>query len=262
MSSFGFGGTNAHVVLEQAPAAVPVIREADPAVTTLVLSGKTPERIASLAASLAEWLEGAGADVRLPDVAHTLNYHRERHPQFATVCARDRAQAVAQLRALADGRPTDGRGAARTTGRAVPARCSCTRGRVRTGPAWVGNCLPTSRCSPRRSPSWTRFSSSRLGFRCRRCIANGESISGDAQVQPVLMGLQLALTELWRSYGVHPDAVIGHSMGEVTAAVVAGALSVVDGLRVIAIRSRLMSKLAGQGAVATARSSTPRQPRR
>jgi len=64
------------------------------------------------------------------------------------------------------------------------------------------------------------------------------------------MGLQLALTELWRSYDVHPDAVIGHSMGEVTAAVVAGALSVVDGLRVIAIRSQLMSKLAGQGAVA------------
>ena len=64
------------------------------------------------------------------------------------------------------------------------------------------------------------------------------------------MGLQLALTELWRSYGVHPDAVIGHSMGEVTAAVVAGALSVVDGLRVIATRSKLMSTLAGQGAVA------------
>jgi phthiocerol/phenolphthiocerol synthesis type-I polyketide synthase B len=64
------------------------------------------------------------------------------------------------------------------------------------------------------------------------------------------MGLQLALTTLWRSYGVHPDAVIGHSMGEVTAAVVAGALSVADGLRVIATRARLMSRLAGQGAVA------------
>ena len=75
-------------------------------------------------------------------------------------------------------------------------------------------------------------------------------MSGDARVQPVLMGLQLALTELWRSYGVHPDAVIGHSMGEVTAAVVAGALPVRDGLRVIANRSRLMSQLAGQGAVA------------
>jgi phthiocerol/phenolphthiocerol synthesis type-I polyketide synthase A len=64
------------------------------------------------------------------------------------------------------------------------------------------------------------------------------------------MGLQLALTALWRSYGVEPDAVIGHSMGEVTAAVVAGALTPAEGLRVIAIRSQLMSRLAGQGAVA------------
>ncbi len=62
--------------------------------------------------------------------------------------------------------------------------------------------------------------------------------------------MQLALTALWRSYGVEPDAVIGHSMGEVTAAVVAGALSPADGLRVIATRSRLMSRLSGQGAMA------------
>ena len=62
--------------------------------------------------------------------------------------------------------------------------------------------------------------------------------------------MQLALTALWRSYGVEPDAVIGHSMGEVTAAVVAGALTVAEGLRVIATRSRLMSQFAGKGAVA------------
>ena len=81
-------------------------------------------------------------------------------------------------------------------------------------------------------------------------IAEGQPVSGDARVQPVIMGLQLALTELWRRYGVTPDAVIGHSMGEVTAAVVAGALTVSEGLRLIAIRSQLMSRLAGQGAVA------------
>ena len=89
-----------------------------------------------------------------------------------------------------------------------------------------------------------------VGFSLQQVIADGEPVSGDAQVQPVVMGLQLALTELWRSYGVEPDAVIGHSMGEVTAAVVAGALSPADGLQVIATRSRLMSRLAGQGAVA------------
>src|SRR5690349_24113065 len=64
------------------------------------------------------------------------------------------------------------------------------------------------------------------------------------------MGVQLALTALWRSHGVTPDAVIGHSMGEVTAAVVAGALSPADGLKVISTRSRLMKRISGQGAMA------------
>ena len=203
-----------------------------------------------MAAVLADWMAGDGADVALADVAHTLNHHRTRHAKFATVCARDRGQAVAGLRALAAGRSAPTGWWRRMRGRAGRARCSCIRVRVRSGRGWAGSCWPMSRRSPRRSPSWSRFSLSRSGFRCSRCSPSGEPVSGDARVQPVLMGLQLALTELWRSYGVEPDAVIGHSMGEVTAAVVAGALSPAEGLRVIATRSRLMSRLAGQGAVA------------
>ena len=248
VSSFGFGGTNAHAVIEQAPAAVPVIRETDPAVTTLVLSGKSPERIASQAGSLAAWLQGAGADVRLPDVAHTLNYHRESHAQFATVCVRDRAQAVAQLQALADGRAAEGVVGVHD-GPCSPGTVFVYSGQ---GSHWAGMGRQLLADEPVFAEAIAELDPifvEQVGFSLQQIIANGESISGDAQVQPVLMGLQLALTELWRSYQVHPDAVIGHSMGEVTAAVVAGALSVVDGLRVIAIRSRLMSQLAGQGAV-------------
>ena len=88
-----------------------------------------------------------------------------------------------------------------------------------------------------------------MRYSLQQVLTEGQRVTGDARVQPVLMGLQLALTALWRSYGVEPDAVIGHSMGEVTAAVVAGALTPGEGLRVIGTRSRLMSKLAGQGAV-------------
>src|SRR6204780_3077893 len=87
-----------------------------------------------------------------------------------------------------------------------------------------------------------------MRYSLHQALAEGQQVVGDARVQPVLMGLQLALTALWRSYGVEPDAVIGHSMGEVTAAVVSGALTPDEGLRVIGTRSRLMSKLAGQGA--------------
>ncbi len=249
VSSFGFGGTNAHVVIEEAPASVSVVREPGPAVTTLVVTGKTPERIAATAGTFAEWMAGAGAAVPLTDVAHTLNHHRDRHDRFATVCARDHAQAVTGLQALADGRPADG-----VVG---PHEGSCGGGKVFVysgqGSHWAGMGRQLMLDEPAFAAAIAKLEPTfveQLSFSLQQIIVEGEPVIGDARVQPVLMGLQLALTDLWRSYGVHPDAVIGHSMGEVTAAVVAGALSVADGFRVIAIRSRLMSQLAGQGAVA------------
>ena len=108
VSSFGVSGTNAHVVVEQAPAAEPVARQPEPVVSTLVVSGKTPARIASTAGVLADWMIGAGAAVPLADIAHTVNHHRTHHKTFATVCARDRAHAVAGLQALAAGQSAIG----------------------------------------------------------------------------------------------------------------------------------------------------------
>ncbi|HET6737080.1 type I polyketide synthase [Mycobacterium sp.] len=249
VSSFGFGGTNAHVVLEQAPDPDPAVREPEPAVSTLVISGKTPQRVASWAGALAEWMTHEGADVTLADVAHTLNHHRERHSQFATVCARDRTQAVAGLQALAAGETA--------TGVVGAHEGLCRSGVVFVysgqGSQWAGMGRQLLADEPAFAAAVDELEPvfvEQVGFSLRQVLAGGEPVSGDARVQPVIMGLQLALTELWRSYGVEPDAVIGHSMGEVTAAVVGGALTVAEGLRVIATRSRLMSRLAGQGAVA------------
>ena len=94
------------------------------------------------------------------------------------------------------------------------------------------------------------FRCSRPGFRCTRCSPAASELVGIEQIQLGLIGMQLALTELWRSYGVTPTLVIGHSMGEVAAAVVAGALTPAEGLRVTATRSRLMAPLSGQGGMA------------
>ncbi len=251
VSSFGFGGTNAHVVIEQAPFSAPAPVEANqPAVTTLVVSGKTPERIASQAGMLADWMAGPeGSQASLSEVAHTLNHHRSQHTKFATVAARDKAQAIAGLQALAAGQSAPGV--------VAPHVGSCKRGVVFVysgqGSQWAGmarQLLADESAFVQALAEIEPVFVEQVGFSLYDIIAGGEPISGDAQVQPVLMGLQLALTELWRSYGVHPDAVIGHSMGEVTAAVVCGALSLADGLKVIAHRSTLMSRLAGQGAVA------------
>ncbi|MGQ9408436.1 SDR family NAD(P)-dependent oxidoreductase [Mycolicibacterium gilvum] len=248
ISSFGFGGTNAHVVIEQAPVLPPTPGEApEGAVTTLVVSGKSAERIATHAAALAVWMDGT--DASLTEVAHTLNHHRTQHARFATVTARDKAQAVAGLSALAAGQTVPGVVAA-AAATPKPGTVFVYSGQGSQWPGMARRLLADEPVFAEALDEIEPLFAEHVGFSLRDVIAGGREVSGDAEVQPVLMGLQLALTQLWRSYGVHPDAVIGHSMGEVTAAVVAGALDVADGLKVIAARSTIMSRLAGQGAVA------------
>ncbi len=244
VSSFGFGGTNAHVVLEQAPAPEPVAVQPNPVVSTLVISGKWAERVASTAGMLAQWMEGEGAGVALADVAHTVNHHRSRHAKFATVAALDPVQAVAGLRALAAGRGADG-----IQGVVAPHQGACRRGTVfvYSGPGsqWAGMGRQLLGDEPAFAAAVAELEPvfvEQVGFSLRQVLAGGEALVGIDRIQPVLLGMQLALTALWASYGVVPDAVIGHSMGEVTAAVVAGALTPAEGLQVIATRSRLMAR--------------------
>ena len=254
VSAFGFGGTNAHVVLEQAyppPARLPA--PAAP-VTTVVVSGKSPERLAATAAMLADWMTGPGADIPLADVAHTLNHHRTHHPTFATVCAAHRDEAVAGLRALSTGELSTGEIAPGVVG---PHQGACGPGTVFVysgqGSQWAGmgrqllaDELAFAEAVAALEPDFV----AEVGFSLYEVLAGGRELTRIEQIQPVLVGVQLALTALWRSYGVEPDAVIGHSMGEVTAAVVAGALTPAEGFRVIARRSQLMSQHAERGAIA------------
>ncbi len=248
VSSFGFGGTNAHIILEQGPDADAASAPAS-SVTTLVLSAKTSERLSTWAATLANWLEGPGAQVPLADVADTLAHRRARYPVLATVSACNPAQAVDGLRALARHQPA--------VGVVGPTPRRRGRGTVFVysgqGSQWTGMCRQLLVDEPAFASSVAELEPdfvAQTGFSLKKVLSSGEPVTDIARIQPVLVGLQLALTNLWHSYRIEPDAVIGHSMGEVTAAVVAGALSVADGLRVIATRSRLMSRLSGQGAMA------------
>ncbi|MDP7702941.1 polyketide synthase [Mycobacterium sp. TY815] len=254
VSSFGFGGTNAHVVIEQgqevAAAPGPL---AEPPVSTLIVAGKTPQRVSATAAVLADWLEGPGAAVPLADVAHTLNHHRSRHTQFGTVVARrgehGRAQAIAGLRALATGQQVPG-----VVG---PQAAAAGAGTVFVysgrGSQWAGMGRRLLADEPAFAAAVADLEPdfvAQAGFSLQEVLAQGAELVGIEQIQLGLIGMQLALTALWRSYGVEPDLVIGHSMGEVAAAVVAGALTPAEGLRVTATRSRLMAPLSGQGAMA------------
>ncbi len=250
VSSFGLGGTNAHVVIEQGPGATPVPAEHPaPAVSTLVVSGKSVQRVGATASGLADWMEGPGAEVALADVAHTLNHHRARQSTFATVAARDNAQAVAGLRALAAGEFAPGVAPCHE-GSVGPGTVFVYSGR---GSQWAGMGRQLLADEPAFAAAIDELEPEFVaqgGFSLRDVIAGGKELVGIEQIQLGLIGMQLALTALWRSYGVTPDAVIGHSMGEVAAAVVAGALTPAEGLRVTATRSRLMAPLSGKGGMA------------
>ena len=250
VSSFGVSGTNAHVVIEQAPDPVPAPqRDSDPAVSMLVVSGKTAQRVAATASVLADWMESPGAEVALADVAHTLNHHRPRHTKFATVAAVDRGQAVAGLRALAASEPAPGVVGCR--------ECSIGPGTVFVysgrGSQWAGMGHQLLADEPAFAAAIAELEPvfvAEAGFSLHDVIADGKELVGIEQIQLGLIGMQLALTALWRSHGVTPDLVIGHSVGEVAAAVVAGTLTPAEGLRVTATRSRLMAPLSGQGTMA------------
>ncbi|MFP3968189.1 SDR family NAD(P)-dependent oxidoreductase [Actinomadura fulvescens] len=251
VSGFGFGGTNAHVILEAAPAPAGPAREstaAPAALHTLTLSDTADDRVRDHAAVLAEWLE-ANEDVALADVAQTLFRRNGRGRSRAGVSARDRAGLVAGLTALAEGRPHPG--VVSGTALGVPGR-----------PVWVFSGYGAQRAGMAQrlleeEPAFAEaiddldaLFAEEGGPELWSLLESGEKPTEPAVTMPALFAVQIGLARMWTSYGVTPGAVLGHSMGEIAAAVVAGALTLEDAVKVICRRSRLLTRIVGGGAMA------------
>ncbi|MFC8361476.1 beta-ketoacyl synthase N-terminal-like domain-containing protein [Streptomyces griseorubiginosus] len=248
VSGFGFGGTNAHAVLEEwRPAVLPPRPAEEPGARLHVLSDVDEERLRDTAARLADWLRTASAHPA--DVARTLAGRAGRGSVRAAVVARDRAELADGLDALARG-DTPGapaKGPVVTGGRDL----------VGPGPVWVfsGYGSQWAGMGRRLLAEEPAFAAAvekldaECGLSLYERLASGCALDRLEVAQPVLFGLQVALAELWRSYGVEPAAVIGHSLGEVAAAVCAGALDASEGARIVGVRARLLSGLQG-GAMA------------
>ncbi|MFI0742676.1 SDR family NAD(P)-dependent oxidoreductase [Streptomyces sp. NPDC021100] len=261
VSSFGMTGANAHVIVE-APSPGTGRRRAPAAraggagervARVFLLSGRTPRAVREGAGRLACWLEGDGSAAPLGDVAHTLAVRRSHASCRAGIVARDRGELVARLHALHGEREAEGV----TLGRCVPGSAA------QPGPVWVFGGHGSQRAGMGRGlldadraftaviDELEPLIEAESGFSLRATLTAAEEVRRIDHVQPALFALQLALAAMWRGAGVEPAAVIGHSMGEVAAAVSAGALSVRDGVRVVCHRSRLIATLTTQGLMAS-----------
>uniref|UniRef100_UPI003D72CF36 type I polyketide synthase n=1 Tax=Streptomyces sp. bgisy100 TaxID=3413783 RepID=UPI003D72CF36 len=268
VSAFGVSGTNAHVILEGAPVGTstrttepsdPTTADSD---TTAVESGTVP------GTEVVPWaLSARGADAlrAQADRLHTLtSAHAELSPVnvgYSLV----RGRAVLEHRAVVLGAGREGLVSGLSVLAAGEAGAGVVRGVATAGSAGVVWVFPGqgSQWAGMAEQLWE--SSSAFRDRMEECggfldpltgwsltdvvrgVDGSPSLDRVDVVQPVLWAVMVSLAEVWRSHGVEPAAVVGHSQGEIAAACVAGALSLEDGARIVALRSRLIAEMAGDG---------------
>lgn len=246
VSSFGFGGTNAHVVLEEAPeiATRPgAERPEPPAVHVLALSAQTDEALIALADDYCAWLGGDGTP-RLADICYTAAVRRTHHERRLAVVGTSAAEMVRQLAGYRDGRDR----APHRERRPRLAFVFSGQGSQRPG---MGRELldgrPEFRAALEECDAAIRHHAGWSVIDEIRADAAHSRMHRTEVAQPALFALQVALAAVWNEWGVRPDAVAGHSVGEVAAAFVAGALSLDDAARVVVERGRIMERVTGRG---------------
>ncbi|TDV47974.1 type I polyketide synthase [Actinophytocola oryzae] len=262
VSAFGVTGTNCHVVLS-AGDPVPEVVAAPPASTgradhpvsaadvatsvtgpvPWVVTARTPTALRAQAERVAGHLSDHPASPA--DVAHSLA-SRSALPHRAVVVGADNADLLAGLRAVAAGLPAPGvtTGVAQDPG---PGPVFVFPGQ---GAQWAGMAVELLDTSPQFRARLTECAEALAPFVAWSLVdvLRGGTFERVDVVQPALWAVMVSLAEVWRSFGVVPAAVVGHSQGEIAAAVVSGGLSLVDGARVVALRSGLIARtLAGDG---------------
>ncbi|QKV96316.1 SDR family NAD(P)-dependent oxidoreductase [Streptomyces sp. NA02950] len=251
VSSFGIGGTNCHLVVAAPEPRPEPEADAEPVPGTpvpVLVSARTPQALRAQARRLHDWVRD-DEGLRPLDVGYSTAMTRSSLKSRGVVLAADRAELLDGLAALAEGRPS----ARVVTGTAAEG------GRVvwvfsGQGAHWVGmakGLWDANEVFAARMDECEALLQQFGGWSLREVLGDEEALKRMDVVQPALFAVMVSLAEVWRSAGLEPDAVIGHSQGEIAAATAAGILSLADGIRLIVARARIITeKLSGRGLMA------------
>ena len=255
VSSFGFSGTNAHIILEEAP--TPAASAAEGKLPYLLpLAARSDSALALLAGSFAERLRN-DQDLNIADVAFTAGVGRAHFDHRLAILASNRASLIARLERAASGASDEG--VVRAQSPALPEVAFLFSGQGAQYPG-MGRALYDSEPEFRRViDECAAALASLLPVPLTDLMFHGEraALERTENLQPALFALEVALAALWRSWGVEPTVVMGHSLGEYAAACVAGMFSVADGARLVAHRGRLMQAMDGAGRMAAVTADEP-----
>ncbi|WP_437786899.1 SDR family NAD(P)-dependent oxidoreductase [Sorangium sp. So ce1097] len=258
VSSFGLSGTNAHVVVAEAPQrGAPAPVDVLPGGAHLVpLSAHSEGGLKAVARAYRSFLaEGApGGGLPLRDIAYTASVRRSHHGHRLALVGKTHEELRERLDAFLDGEARPGLSSCAEAADGRPRRLVFVfPGQGSQWPSMARQLLREEPVFREAIEACGRALRAHVDWSLLDVLSADETgVQLDAidVIQPVLFGVEVALAALWASFGVRPDAVIGHSMGEVAAAAVAGALSLEDAARVICQRSRLARRVSGRGAMA------------
>jgi acyl transferase domain-containing protein len=252
VSSFGFSGTNAHVVLEEAPVAPRGVDVDERPVQLIPLSARTEPALRALAGRYVQHLLDH-PDINLGDLAHTAATGRAQLAERVAVAATTSEQARERLAAIASGeQAVSGTVRGRVPAGDPPRVAFLFTGQGAQYPD-MGRQLyatqPVFRAALDRCAELLR---PHLEYPLLEVLFSGAEgqLDQTAYAQPALFAIEYALAEMWRSWGIEPAVLAGHSVGELTAACIAGVFSLEDGVRLIAARGRLMQALPSGGRMA------------
>jgi phthiocerol/phenolphthiocerol synthesis type-I polyketide synthase C len=250
VNSFGFGGANAHVILQtpDAPASAPdAIAAAEPLpAVPLILSARTPQALQAAASDMAQHLQAS--DATLYDVAYQAALKRQWHEHRALAWCSDRDDAADVLRRYADGEDSP----SLQTAEGLPDPQGPVFVYSGNGSQWagMGSRLLDNPAFRQAIDEVDALFAPLAGYRLADELGGGLDGSRYAHTefaQPALFALQVGVTRMLAGLGVKPLAVVGHSVGEVAAAWACGALSLADAVQVIHHRSRLQGETRGSG---------------
>lgn len=254
VSSFGIGGTNAHVVLEEAPAVATAVGEAH-GPCLLALSARSPAALRALAAAYPVYLgdPDRGAGLALRDICYTAGARRRHHAHRLAVVAKSHEDLSRGLAALRD---ADFAPVPREPGRSHAGRAAFVfSGQGSQWPGMGGQLLRDEPVFREAVEECDRRLRDDLGARwsllaALAADADPSKLQDTEIAQPAIFAVQVGLARLWRSWGIEPAAVCGHSVGEAAAAHVAGTLTLGEALAVVFHRGRLMQRATGRGSMA------------